>query len=108
MRTLAVGRVDHVPPKITSRSIHGTNILLSLVESGFQLPKCKLFLKYVSSFSTQKLTNHTSKILSFEVNQNKNIQGFSSFALTLFYLSKLFQPISLVFQLKIWDPKILI
>ena len=27
-------------------------------------------LKYVSSFSTQKLTNHTSKILTFEVNQN--------------------------------------
>ena len=38
--------------------------------------------------------------LSFEVNHNKKIQGFFRFALTLLYLSNLFQSISLIFSLK--------
>ena len=41
--------------------------------------------------NTIDTANHTSKILSFEVNQNKKIQGLSNFALTmLLYMLKLF------------------
>ena len=64
----------------------------------FSAAQMQAFFKVSFFVSTQRLTNQTSKILSFEVNQNKKIQGFSSFALTLFSLSNLFQPISLVFQ----------